>query len=162
MEALIDAKRVADSKVELSQQMLPSDANAYGHVHGGTLMKLVDATAGTVAARHARHRVATAMVESMSFLAPVKIGDILTVRASVNDVGRTSMEVGVRVEAEDMLTGQSIHISSAYLLMVALDPDGHPVEVPRLVAETAEERRRVTDAHARRAALAAARERRRP
>lgn len=152
MNVLIDEKTVSGSKVELSQQMVPSDANAYGHVHGGTLMKLVDATAGTVAARHARHRVATRLVESMSFLAPVKIGDILRVRASVNDVGRTSMEVGVRVDAEDLRTGELVHISSAYLLMVALDDDGRPVEVPRLIAETSEEKRRMADARARRAA----------
>ena len=152
MNVLIDEKTVSGSKVELSQQMVPSDANAYGHVHGGTLMKLVDATAGTVAARHARHRVATRLVESMSFLAPVKIGDILRVRASVNDVGRTSMEVGVRVDAEDLRTGELVHISSAYLLMVALDDDGRPVEVPRLIAERWEEKRLMADARARRAA----------
>jgi acyl-CoA hydrolase len=155
MTDLMEAKTVADSRVELTQQMVPSDANAYGHVHGGALMRLVDATAGAVAARHSRHRVATVQVESMSFLAPVQIGDILTVRASVNDVGRTSMEIGVRVDAENVLTGTSVHISTAYLIMVALDENGRPVPVPGLVAETADEKRRLTDARKRRAAGAA-------
>jgi acyl-CoA hydrolase len=153
MVALMEAKTVADSRIELTQQMVPSDANAYGHVHGGAIMMLVDATAGNVAARHSRHRVATAMVEQMCFLAPAKIGDLLRIRASINDVGRTSMEVGVRVDAEDVLTGEVVHISTAYLLMVALDSNGHPVEVPRLVAETDDDRRRMAEARVRRATL---------
>ena len=91
----------------MSRQMLPSDANPYGNVHGGEVMKLIDAAAGAAATRHARTRVVTARIDELSFLAPVYVGHLVTAKASVNHVGRTSMEVGVRVEAEDMLTGTS-------------------------------------------------------
>lgn len=145
------ARTVAESRITISQHMLPGDANSRGYVHGGTIMKLVDTAAGVVAMRHARRRVATACIDSMSFLSPVRVGDLVTVRASVNDVGRTSMEVGVRVEVEDLLTGRVTHTSSAYLVMVALDDQGRPVEVPRLIAETEDERRRMAEARTRRA-----------
>src|SRR5438552_3127552 len=101
--------------------MLPGDANLSGNVHGGAIMKLVDTAAGVCAMRHARRRVVTARIDSMSFLQPVFIGDLVTLRASVNDVGTTSLEVGVRVEAEDLVTGAVRHVSSAYLVFVALD-----------------------------------------
>lgn len=147
----VEPKTVGESKITISQQMLPSDANSFGFVHGGTIMKLVDTAAGVVAMRHARRRVATAAIDSMSFLSPVRVGDLVTVRASVNDVGRTSMEVGVRVDVEDLLTGWVTHTSSAYLVMVALDEQGRPAEVPGLIAETEEERRRMAKAKTRRA-----------
>src|SRR5439155_399052 len=111
-----DAKTVAGSKTVMSRTMLPSDANPYGNVHGGEVMKLIDAVAGAAATRHARARVVTARIDQLSFLAPVYVGHLVTAKASVNHVGRTSMEVGVRVEAEDMLTGNVVHVASAYLV----------------------------------------------
>jgi uncharacterized protein (TIGR00369 family) len=130
--------------------MLPSDANPYGNVHGGEVMKLIDAVAGAAATRHARTRVVTARIDELSFLAPVYVGHLVTAKASVNHVGRTSMEVGVRVEAEDMLTGNVVHVASAYLVFVATDEKGKPKPLPPIVAETDEERRRMVAADKRR------------
>lgn len=135
----------------MSRAMLPSDANPFGNVHGGEVMKLIDSCAGTAAQRHARSRVVTARIDELSFLAPVYVGDLVTATASVNDVGSKSMEIGVRVEAENTLTGKTVHVSSAYLVFVATDADGRPIPVPPVVAETADERRRMTAAKARRA-----------
>jgi acyl-CoA hydrolase len=134
----------------MARQMMPDDANPWGAVHGGAVMKMVDEAAGSAAIRHARCRVATVAIDFMSFLHPVRIGDLLTLKASVNDVGRTSMEVGVRVEAEDMLTGERRHTSSAYVVMVALDESGTPIEVSPVIAETGEEKRRMAAAKIRR------------
>jgi uncharacterized protein (TIGR00369 family) len=144
------AKTVAGSKTMMSRTMLPSDANPYGNVHGGEVMKLIDAVAGAAATRHARTRVVTARIDELSFLAPVYVGHLVTAKASVNHVGRTSMEVGVRVEAEDMLTGNLVHVASAYLVFVATDDRGRPVPLPPLVAETEDERRRMSAAETRR------------
>jgi acyl-CoA hydrolase len=141
---------VRESQVIMARQMMPNDANPWGAVHGGTIMKLVDEAAGSAAIRHCRCRVATAAVDYMSFLHPVKVGDLVTVLASVNDVGRTSMEVGVRVEAEDMLTGERHHTSSAYVVMVALDDEENPRRVPPVIPETPDERRRMAAAQVRR------------
>ncbi len=131
--------------------MLPSDANPWGNVHGGEVMRLIDECAGAAATRHARGRVVTAFVDELSFLAPVLVGDFVTARASVNHVGRTSMEVGVRVDAENLLTGKVVHVSSAYLVFVGIDDKGAAVPLPPLVAETDEERRRMRAAEQRRA-----------
>jgi acyl-CoA hydrolase len=114
-------------------------------------MKLIDAAAGAAATRHARTRVVTARIDELSFLAPVYVGNLVTAKASVNHVGRTSMEVGVRVEAEDMLSGTSVHVASAYLVFVAIDDRGAPVPLPPLIAETDDERRRMRAAEQRRA-----------
>jgi acyl-CoA hydrolase len=154
----LEAKRVSDSAVIMSVQMLPSDANPQGQVHGGTIMKHVDTAAAVAGHRHARSLVATARIDEMSFLAPVEVGDLVTLKASVNAVWRTSMEVGVRVETENLLTGKITHTSSAYLVIVALDEQRRPREVPPLIAETAEERRRMEEAQTRRARRIATRE----
>jgi uncharacterized protein (TIGR00369 family) len=138
------------SRVTMSAQMNPSDANPGGNVHGGTIMKMVDTAAGVCAMRHCRTRVVTASLDSMSFLHPVYVGDIVTVLASVNDVGSTSMEIGVRVEAEDIRSGEVRHTSSAYLVFVALDSKGQPTPVPPLLVETEDERRRQAHAKIRR------------
>ncbi len=143
-------RRVEDSKVTMSQIMLPGDANPWGNVHGGVIMKLVDTAAGVCSIRHARRRCVTARIDSMSFLEPVYVGDLVTLKASVNEVGRTSMEVGVRVEAENLIDGTTRHVSSAYLVFVALDDDGHPSTVPPLLAETELEKQRMTEAKLRR------------
>jgi uncharacterized protein (TIGR00369 family) len=145
-----NAKTVAASKTVMSRTMLPSDANPYGNVHGGEVMKLIDAVAGAAATRHARARVVTARIDELSFLAPVYVGHLVTAKASVNHVARTSMEVGVRVEAEDMLTGNVVHVASAYLVFVATDESGRPTPLPPLLAETDEERRRMEAAETRR------------
>ena len=145
-----DAKPVSASKTTMARSMLPSDANPWGNVHGGEVMKLIDACAGAAATRHARSRVVTAFVDELSFLAPVYVGDLVTAKASVNHVGKTSMEVGVRVDAENLLTGKVVHVSSAYLVFVGIDDKGAPVPLPPLRAETDEERRRMRGAEQRR------------
>ena len=143
-------KPVSASKTVFAKSMLPSDANPSGNVHGGEIMRLIDECGGAAAARHARQRVVTARVDELSFVAPVYVGNLVTARASVNDVGTKSMEVGVRVDAEDMLTGKVVHVSSAYLVFVAIDENGKTVPIPPLVAETDEEKRRMAAAKLRR------------
>lgn len=147
----METRTVGQTKTIVSQLMLPTDANSSGYVHGGAIMKLVDTVGGVVAMRHSRCRAVTARMDEMSFLHPVFVGDLLMLKASVNNVGRTSMEVGVRVEAENLRTGVVTHTSSAYLLYVALDDEGKPTEVPGLVAETEDEVRRMEAARERKA-----------
>jgi acyl-CoA hydrolase len=125
-------------------------ANSAGFIHGGSVMKLADEAAGLSAIKHSHCRVVTAGVDRMTFLQPVHVGELLTLSASVNAAWRTSMEVGVRVEAENPRTGERRHTSTAYFTMVAVDGDGHPTDVPALVTETDEERRREADAQMRR------------
>jgi acyl-CoA hydrolase len=122
--------------------MLPSDANPMGNVHGGTILKQVDVAAGVTALRHARMNTVTASIDRMDFYNPVYVGNLLTLKASVNYCGKTSMEVGVRIEAENLKTGTVTHTGSCYLTYVGLDENGHPTEVPEIIPETAEERRR--------------------
>lgn len=135
------AKRVADSRLTISQQTLPADANPLGNVHGGHIMKLVDEAGGLCAMRHARRPTVTVAVDSMTFHSPVRVGNLLTLHASLNWVGRSSIEVGVRVEAENPVTGEITHTNSAYAVYVALDDEGRPTTVPPLALETDEERR---------------------
>lgn len=146
----LEARPVSASRTVMARAMLPSDANPWGNVHGGEIMKLIDSCAGATAQRHSRSKVVTARIDELSFVAPVFVGDLVTARASVNDVGRTSMEVGVRVEAENTLTGTTAHVASAYLVFVAIDDQGHPAPIPPVVAETDEDRRRMAQAKARR------------
>ncbi|MCL4394124.1 MAG: acyl-CoA thioesterase [Chloroflexi bacterium] len=136
------SKCSSDSEVTLSQQMMPSDANPLGNVHGGYIMKLVDEAGGLAAMRHARRPVVTVVMDSMSFLSPVRVGHLLTLRAKVNWVGKSSIEVGVRVEAENPVTGELAHTNSAFAVFVALDDAGHPTSVPPLILETEEDVRR--------------------
>jgi len=147
---MAEGRPVSGSKTVMARTMLPSDANPYGNVHGGEVMRLIDDCAGAAAIRHARTRVVTVFVDELSFLAPVFVGNFVTAKASVNHVGRTSMEVGVRVEAEDLETGKVVHVSSAYLVFVAIDADGRPIALPRLIAETEDEQRRMRAAEQRR------------
>jgi uncharacterized protein (TIGR00369 family) len=141
---------VSASQVTLVQLMEITDANIAGIVHGGTVMKLVDTAAGLAAMKHSGGPAVTASMDSMSFLAPARIGDTLTVKASVNDVGQTSLEVGVRVESENILSGERTHTGSAYLVFVALDQNGKPRPVPAVEAETPVQRRRQREAKIRR------------
>jgi uncharacterized protein (TIGR00369 family) len=137
----MENKHAADSQVVLSQFMQPEHANVMGNVHGGVLMKLIDEAGGLCATRHARRPTVTVAVDSLRFLSPVHVGDLVTFTAHLNYVGRTSMEADVHVEAENILTGQRTHTNDAYLVYVALDDLGKPIEVPRLIVETAEEQR---------------------
>jgi uncharacterized protein (TIGR00369 family) len=151
-------RTVAQSRVVLAQHMGITDANLAGAVHGGSIMKLVDTAGALAAIRFCGGPVVTAAIDEMSFLEPVRLGDLVTLTASVNGVGTTSMEVGIRVETEDVMTGVRAHTGTAYFLYVALDPDTRkPIPVPRLVAETPEEVRRMRQAEIRRQARLARR-----
>jgi len=138
------------SEVVFARTMEVTDSNKLGKVHGGVVMREVDSAAGIAAARHSGKVCVTAAIDGLSFLEPVDVGDILIVMARVNDVGRSSLEVGVRVEAESWRGGDRRHTTSAYLLMVALDDDGRPTAVPALQPETDEDRRRQEHARIRR------------
>ena len=146
----MQGKRVSETRVIMVQPMSPQEANTAGNVQGGVIMKLIDLAGDIVAQRHARTNAVTASVDRIDFLHPVYIGDVLFLKASLNLVGRTSMEVGVRVESENPMTGEIRHTASAFLTYVALDKSGRPVEVPPLILETAEDGRRNEDAQARR------------
>jgi uncharacterized protein (TIGR00369 family) len=154
----LEPRRVASSQVTLVQLMEITDANIAGFVHGGVVMKLVDTAAGLAAFKHARGLCVTVSMDEMSFFAPVHVGDTVTVKASVNDVGTTSLEIGVRVESEELETGTKTHTSSGYLVFVALDDEGKPRPVPPLIAETEEEQRRQREAKIRRETRIAHRE----
>jgi uncharacterized protein (TIGR00369 family) len=143
-------KPVSASQIVLSELMEIADANLMGIVHGGVVMKLVDTAAGLAAIKHAGGLAVTVAMDEMSFLAPVRIGDMVTAKASVNDVGETSLEIGVRVESENIVTGMLTHTSSAYLVFVALDERGKPRPVPAIVAETPIHERRQREARIRR------------
>lgn len=153
----MDAKPVSASQVQLSEMMGIEDSNLAGAVHGGVIMKLVDTAGGLAAIKHAGGAVVTAQIDEMTFIEPVNLGDLVTVKASVNDVGRTSMEVGVRVETENLITGRKSHTSTAYLVFVALDSSRKPIQVPPLVTETPDEDRRMREAKVRRQARLARR-----
>jgi acyl-CoA hydrolase len=128
-----------------------TEANSAGNVHGGEIMRMCDEVAGIAAIRHSGNRVVTAAMDRMTFMHPVYVGMLVTVTATVNAAWRTSMEVGVRVEAEHVQSGETRHTSTAYLTMVALDDDGRPAPVPPIAPETDEEKRRHREAEHRRA-----------
>jgi acyl-CoA hydrolase len=134
----------------LTRWMGPTDANNGGNVHGGVIMHLCDEVAGIAAVRHSGTRVVTAAMDRMTFRHPVFVGQLITVKATVNAAWRSSMEVGVRVESENVRTGEMTHTSTAYLTMVALDDDGNPTEVPPISAVTGDEQRREREAQLRR------------
>lgn len=146
----MEEKKSADNSVVMALVMNPEDANPAGNVHGGVIMKLIDTVAGVAATRHARMHTVTASIDRLDFHHPVFIGDYLTLTAAVNYVGKTSMEVGVRVEAENLITGRKCHTSSAYLTFVAIDRSNRPVPLPPLCVETEEQKRRHREAQARR------------
>jgi uncharacterized protein (TIGR00369 family) len=141
------------ARTGLSLLMDQSHVNLLGNVHGGVVMRLVDSTAGAVAQRHSGGPAVTAAMDEMAFLQPVHVGDIVRTVGQVNWAGRTSMEIGVRVESEpwDEAGREPLHVASAYLVFVAIDQDGSPRQIPGLVPETADERRRVREAEIRRA-----------
>jgi acyl-CoA hydrolase len=143
-------KPVRESLSEYSELALPNDANGLGNVLGGKVMHLVDLAGALAALRHARRPMVTASVDHMNFLHPVKIGQLILLRSSVNRVFRTSMEVGVKVWVENLQTGAVRHTSSAYLTFVALDEHGQPVSIPPVIPETEDEKRRYEEAARRR------------
>jgi len=146
----MEGKRIRESAIIMAQLMNPEDANIAGNVHGGVIMKLIDNAAGCAAARHSRSNVVTASIDRLDFYNPVFVGDIVTIKASLNFIGKTSMELGVRVEAENLITGQIRHTASAYLTFVALDSNGRPMPLSPLIVETDEEKRRNQQAKDRR------------
>jgi acyl-CoA hydrolase len=147
---MIEGKPVRESASEYSELALPTDANVLGHVLGGKVMHLVDVAAALTAIRHARKPVVTASVDSLHFLHPVQIGQLIHLRSAVNRVFRTSMELGVKVMAEDLMTGSLVHTCSAYLTFVALDEHGKATVAPPVIPETEEEKRRYAEAAERR------------
>jgi acyl-CoA hydrolase len=142
--------RPADTATEMTQIVMPGHCNALGTIFGGVIMSWIDVAAAVAAQRLARRNVVTALMDTLVFRAPARIGDVVVVRATVNWAGRTSMEVGVRVEVEDPRTGDRTHTASAFLTFVAVDATGRPVAVPPLVPGDDEERRRFEAAAARR------------
>ncbi len=146
----MQGKPVRESASEYSELALPIDANGWGHVLGGKVMHLVDLAAAMAAMRHARRGVVTAAVDSLHFLHPVNIGELIMLRSAVNRVFRSSMEVGVRVVTENLLTGSQRHTCSAYLTFVAMDENGVPAEIPPVIPETEVEHRRFREAGERR------------
>jgi acyl-CoA hydrolase len=158
----MEGKPVRASISEYSEVALPNDANGLGNVLGGKVMHLVDIAAAMAALRHARRPVVTASVDSLHFIHPVRIGQLLVLRSSVNRVFHSSMEVGVHVETETLLTGEKLHTCSAYLTFVALDENRKPVAVMPVIPETEEEIRRFREAGERREYRLALRSRLRP
>jgi acyl-CoA hydrolase len=146
----MEGKPVRESQSEYSELALPNDSNGLGNVLGGKVMHLVDLAGALAAMRHARCPVVTASIDHMNFLHPVHIGQLVILRSSVNRVFQTSLEVGVKVWVEDLLKGDLQHTSSAYLTFVAIDAQGKRVPVAPVIPETEEEKRRYTEALARR------------
>jgi acyl-CoA hydrolase len=150
LAARVQPKSPSASQSVLTRWMGIQDANTGGNVHGGTIMKMCDEVAGVAAVRHSGSRVVTAAMDRMTFLHPVLVGQLVTVKATVNAAWRTSMEVGVRVESEDVRTGEVMHTSTAYLTMVSLNDEGVPQPVAAIGPETEDEKRRQREAQLRR------------
>ena len=145
-----ERKTVKDSQVQMVEIVFPNDANPIGNIFGGRVMQLIDIVASVSATRHARSAVVTASMDRLDFLNPAYVGEILILNASVNYVAHTSMEVGVKVMAENPLTGERRHTGSAYLTYVSVDSHGKPQQLPPIIPETEEEHRRHREAKARR------------
>jgi acyl-CoA hydrolase len=146
-----EGRTVDETRVEMSRIMQPPDANSWGNVHGGAILRMVDEAGGVVAIRHSRTQAVTVAMDRMTFKQPVHIGDLLTIRACLTYTGRTSMEVEAVIEAEDLRTGVVRPAGTCYLVYVAIDDLGHPTPVPPLLLRTEEERARWRAAEQRRA-----------
>lgn len=142
-------KPISASRIMLSQLMHPEHANLLGHVHGGWVMKLVDEAGALACMRHSQRKVVTVAIDSMVFREPIRIGDLVILRAEVSYTGRTSLEAAVEVIAENPITGEQTHTNTAYLVYVALDDEGRPTSVPPLQAETDEEKQKMERAQER-------------
>ena len=147
----MNPKPAADSRVEMTELVLPEHTNALGTIFGGQIMAWIDTAAAICAYRHCRTQCVTASMDALHFISPVKLGYIVILRASVNFTGNTSMEIGVKVTSEDPLTGAQAHTASAYLTFVAVDEAGNPRSVPPMLAQTNDEKRRYADGQKRRA-----------
>jgi acyl-CoA hydrolase len=154
---MAEAKKVKDSQVEMIEIVFPNDANPLGNIFGGRVMQLIDIVGSVCAMRHAKSAVVTASMDRLDFLSPAYVGEVLILNASVNYVAHTSMEVGVKVMAENPLTGERRHTGSAYLTYVAVDASGKPIQLPAIMPETDDEKRRHSEAEARRQQRLAAR-----
>jgi acyl-CoA hydrolase len=146
----LQGKKPSESAMTTARLMMPMDANVLGNVFGGAIMRYMDEIAGMVAWRHAGKNVVTASIDRMNFFAPVYVGNLLILKASVNYVGTTSMEIGVRIEAQDPTTREGTHTGSCYLTFVALDGKGRPTPIPPLILTSPVEKRRFYEAAARR------------
>jgi acyl-CoA hydrolase len=149
-EHMLVPRPVRDSQSEMTEIVLPNDANPLGALLGGRLMHWIDMAGAMAAHRHSRNFVVTASVDHIDFLVPVRVGDLVILRSSVNRVFHTSMEVGVKVFVENYITDTAQHVASAYLTFVAIDRDGNRLKVAPVVPETDEQRRRYDDAGRRR------------
>jgi acyl-CoA hydrolase len=143
-------KRVRESQHETSELMMPEHSNNMGHVFGGVILAMMDKCAAISGFRHSRAGVVTVSIDRVDFREPIHLGDLVVMKSSVNFVGKSSMEVGVRVEAEDLFTGIRRHTNSCYLTFVAVDRNGRPIEVPQIQPETEDEQRRHAAAQERR------------
>lgn len=144
-------KMPAESSVTMSEIVLPSHTNALGTIFGGTIMSWIDIAAAISAGKHARSIVVTASIDALHFIAPVRAGHVVTIKAMVNYAGKTSMEIGVRVDSENPLTGEQVHNVTAYTTFVALDSAGRPKAVPPVLPQSTEEKRRFSEAEKRKA-----------
>jgi acyl-CoA hydrolase len=147
----MDAKPVSESQVHMTEMVLPSHINSLGSIFGGVIMSWIDIAGAICAQRHSHKAVVTASIDALNFVAPVYKGWIVNLKASVNFASTTSMEVGVRVDAENPITGEMFHTATAYLTFVALDSHLKPTPVPKLLVQTADEKRRYEAAQKRRA-----------
>lgn len=152
MPKSIAPKPVKESRVEMTEIVLPSHTNQLGTIFGGQLMAWIDIAGSIAAGRHSRNVCVTASIDALHFVAPVKLGHFVCIFASVNYTGRTSMEIGVRLESEDPRTGVRSHVATSYLTFVSVDKDGNPQPVPPIVPETEVEKRRHRHAELRRKA----------
>ena len=150
MDQVVVTRKVGESQSERSEIIFPNDSNALGNLFGGRLMQFMDLTGAMAASRHARAITVTASMDHLDFVAPVHVGDLLILKASVNRAFRTSMEVGVKAMVEDVRMQKLRHVSSAYITFVAVDREGNGIVVPQLELETDHQRRRFEDAGRRR------------
>jgi acyl-CoA hydrolase len=149
-ELRVTGKPVSESKVEMLEIVLPTDANTLGTILGGKVMHMIDIACAVAALRHCRRPVVTVSMDHLNFKYPIKVGELIIVQASVNRVFRSSMECGAKVMSENLMTGERKHTSSAYLTFVALDENNRPVTVPPVIPETEDEKRRWEEAGMRR------------
>lgn len=146
----MEARPVSDSQVIMTELVLPTHTNALGSIFGGVVMSWIDIAAAIAAQRHTRKQVVTASIDALNFVAPVYKGWIVNLKASVNFAAKTSMEIGVRIDAENPITGQKFHTASAYLTFVALDESFKPTPIPPVLPQTADQKRRYERAQERR------------
>ncbi len=146
----MEPKFAKESAVVMTHLVLPQDANPAGNLHGGVILKHIDTAGGVVAKKHSRTNIVTVSIDRMAFKEPAYMGELLTFKACLNHVGRSSMEIGIRVEAENLTTGEIRHTNSAYLTYVALDENSKPTAVPPLIVEGETAKRRYREAELRR------------